>query len=96
MTVSELDARMSGNELDEWIAYSRMDPFGGERGDLQAGIIASVIANCNRGRRGRTMKAEDFMPKFKAERRRQTSDEMMAILRAHASVHNKIMEKRRG
>lgn len=44
-----------------------MSPFGDERADLQAGIIASTIANVNRGRNTTAFKPEDFMPYSKRE-----------------------------
>jgi hypothetical protein len=34
-----------------WFEYARLEPFGEERGDLRAGIIASTIANTHRDRR---------------------------------------------
>jgi hypothetical protein len=33
------------HELAEWAAYYQCEPFGEERADLRAGIVASVIAN---------------------------------------------------
>ena len=50
MTVRELLARIDSKELSEWMAYYELNPFGTVRDDLQAGIIASTIANVNRGK----------------------------------------------
>ena len=44
-----------------------MSPFGDERSDLQAGIIASTIANVHRGKNTSAFKPEDFMPYSKRE-----------------------------
>ena len=44
-----------------------MYPFGDERADLQAGIVASTIANVNRGKNTSAYKPEDFMPYSKRE-----------------------------
>lgn len=46
------------------MAYARLEPFGEERADLRAGIIASTVANVHRSRKQRPMKPSDFMPKF--------------------------------
>lgn len=46
-----------------------MEPFGGERGDFQAGVIASTIAQVNTGRRGKQWRPEDFMYFRKAQQR---------------------------
>ncbi len=40
-------ARIDSAELTDWMAYYRIDPWGGERGDLQAGIVASMVGNVN-------------------------------------------------
>ena len=59
-----------------------LDPWGGERGDLQAGIIASTIAQVNAAK-GKRFKPADFMPKFGARRgRRQSADEIQHELRS--------------
>lgn len=55
---------MSARELSEWMAYDRIDPFGEERGDLRAGILASLLANINRDRKKKSdpFSPLDFMP----------------------------------
>jgi hypothetical protein len=51
------------------MAYASIEPFGEERADLRAGIIASVIANSNRDRK---RKPEPFSPyDFMAFRERE-------------------------
>jgi hypothetical protein len=65
MTVAELLGRISSRELTEWMAYSRLEPFGEERQDVRSAIIACTIANCNRGKNQPPYKLADFMPKFK-------------------------------
>jgi len=64
MTVRELLSRVSASEIAEWMAYDSLDPIGRERGDLQAGVIASTIANTMGGGRkdGQPHKPVDFMP----------------------------------
>ena len=49
-----------------------MEPWGPERADLNAGIIAAMIANVNRDpRKGKPISPADLMPKYG-----QTEDEM--------------------
>jgi len=62
--VRELLGRMSSSEMSEWIAYAQIEPFGEERADLRAAIIASTVANTARQRGSRAFKPEDFMPQF--------------------------------
>ncbi len=58
--------------MAEFIALDRIDPWDQGRADLRAGIIASVIANVNRGKRTKAFSAKDFMPyeQVATERRR--------------------------
>ena len=75
MTVRELLDRIDSRELAEWVAFYSLEPFGGYREDLQAGIIASTIANCNRSSRSsRTFSPQDFMPIGDHAKPRQMSE----------------------
>jgi hypothetical protein len=62
-----------------------MEPWGEERADLRAGIVAATIANLFR-RKGRTLKPRDFMPKFKRVRKVQTVDEMRKALEVFSTM----------
>jgi len=64
MTVGELLDRISSRELSEWMAFFGLEPFGEERADLRAGIVASTVANVNRGKGKRAFKPQEFMPQF--------------------------------
>jgi len=64
MTVGELLSRISSRELTEWRAYYALEPFGDDRADLRAGVIAATTANVFRKSGTPPYKARDFMPKF--------------------------------
>ena len=68
MTVGELLSRTSSRELTEWRAYYALEPFGEDRADLRAGVIASTMANVFRKSGTPPYKAQDFMPKFGREK----------------------------
>jgi len=72
MTVAELLSRISSRELSEWMAYYELEPFGEERADLRAGIIAATIANVNRSKKQRAFQPAQFMPKFGGEPEKET------------------------
>ena len=57
---------LSSWQISEWIAYYGLEPFGEERSDLRAGIVAATVANVNRDakRRRDAFRPEEFMPKF--------------------------------
>jgi hypothetical protein len=63
MTVDELGRRMSADELMEWLAFDRIEPYpdpywvGGE--------ISLTVARCL-STRGSGLKREDFMPRRRA------------------------------
>lgn len=64
MTRRELLARMDSRELSEWMAYSQVEPFGEERADLRAALVAMTMANLWRGKDSKAFKLEDFVLKF--------------------------------
>lgn len=65
MTVRRLLADVDSVELAEWMAYVRLDPFGGTRGDLQSGIVAAAVMNAAGGKKGEEyFSASEFMPDF--------------------------------
>ena len=68
MTVGELLSRISSRELTEWQAYYSLDPFGEDRADLRAGIIAATTANMLRAKGAKGYKPQDFMPRFEKPR----------------------------
>ncbi len=61
MTVAELLSRISSRELTEWEAYYGLEPFGQERGDLQAGIVAAVIENAFKEKGDKASGPGDFL-----------------------------------
>ena len=44
-TIQELRAVLSYAEFQEWCLYYQIEPWGEDRADLRAGIVASTIAN---------------------------------------------------
>ncbi len=88
MSVSRAQREIDAREFAEWMAYHNLEPFGLERGDLQAGIVACTIANVNRGKGSRAMRPADFMPKFGEYKRMQTDEDIEARLLAWVRMHN--------
>lgn len=61
--MGELLTSISSEELAEWAAYYRIDPFGSYRSDLQAANVAMITAQVN-AKKGHVFKLSDFMLKF--------------------------------
>lgn len=59
---------MTMKQLEEWAEYSSIEPFGEERADLRAGIVASAVLNANRSKStDKVWSAQDFLMKFGKE-----------------------------
>jgi hypothetical protein len=71
-------ARMPNRVFKEWVAFAEVEPFGEERADMRAAIVAATIANVNRKKGKAPYKVRDFMPVF--ERRRQTWQEQLRVV----------------
>lgn len=64
------------------MAYAGLEPFGEERADLRAGIVASTVANAARDPKVQRdpFTPQEFMPKFEKEPTEQTPEQMLAIV----------------
>lgn len=71
---------LTSRQLAEWMAYYAVDPFGDQRGDLQAGIIAATVSNRWRGKNEAPAKPVDFMPYI--EKPQQSAEEIQRTLRS--------------
>lgn len=86
------------------MAYYSLEPWGPERADLNAGIIASMIANVNRDskRRPEPFTAADFMPKYGPEPEAEAEDaddgmapEKVMVVMERLRIHQDMVEKQR-
>jgi hypothetical protein len=68
MPVGRLLAEMPSSELTEWIAYAAIEPFGEQRADLRAGIVAAATVNSGFARPKEAVRASDFMPFIESRR----------------------------
>ena len=75
-------AEMTSAQLSEWMAYAQLEPWGEERADLRAGIIASTQANTMKGAKGKSFKPQDFMPQYEPEDEDESAAKLMARMRA--------------
>jgi hypothetical protein len=89
MSVRRLLGEMDSREITEWMAYEMVEPFGPWREDVRAGVIASTIANVNRGKSSKPFKPTDFVLEF-GKQRKPVDDTalMMAQMQMFAAVQN--------
>lgn len=76
---------MSVREFSCWAKRYGRECFGEERADLRSGIVASIVANANRGKHSRVARVTDFMPYYRA-RPRTTDASLLALCKARAGV----------
>ncbi len=81
MSVLRCQDEVSAGEFLEWMNVYQRDPWGEERADYRAGIVAATLANIHRSK-GRRFKPDDFMPKFQSANRRQTQHEMVSVFKS--------------
>lgn len=75
-------SEISSRAFAEWMAYSRLEPWGEDRDDLRMAIVASTIANTNRGKNQKPYKPADFMPSFEPETEEQAQARLLAKARS--------------
>jgi len=92
MSVSQAQGVINAREFAEWMAYDSLDPIGSTRSDLRAGIIASTIANVNRGKNGQSFKPDDFMPQF--DKPKQSAQSIASTMMQFARAHNNQLERK--
>ena len=85
-TPTEARQRTTMPDFLELAAYWLVDPWGRERLDLHAGIIASTVANASGSRR--RFAPKDFMPKFQAKK---SPKELGKWFGEFAKIHNALM-----
>jgi len=80
-------AEMTSAQFSEWLAYSRLEPWGQERSDLRMGIIASTIANVNRGKGQKAYTPQQFLPRFEEEDEEESTARLIAQMRSALGGH---------
>ncbi len=66
MSVAEAQQRISSREFAEWMAFDRVEPIGGRRGDYQTAMLAALLANIYRDPKAhrRPYAVQDFVPQW--------------------------------
>lgn len=59
--MGELQERIEHSEFLEWIAFYETEPWGESRLEIHSAMLAAVIANVNRGKKGKKVKVSDLM-----------------------------------
>jgi len=79
--VDAMLAEMTSGAFAEWMAYSRIEPWGEDRDDLRIGILASMIANMFREKGKKAYAPQDFILNFEPEDNDAKVQKMIESLR---------------
>jgi hypothetical protein len=66
----------------------QVEPFGEVRADMRSALIASIIANVNRGKNQKAFSLSDFMFDFEPKKP-QSPEEMKTLLQAFTNQMNR-------
>lgn len=88
MTVRQLESKLEASELNEWMAFFNMEPWGAVREDYRAGIIASTLVNVNGGKKGgKPAQPTDFFDLYtRHNNRKQTNEQQINIFKKYAEA----------
>ena len=66
LTPEHLVKYLNSRDIGKWIAYYAIEPFGPMHDEQIGGVIASTVANCNRGKNQSSLDYTEFMPNYTA------------------------------
>lgn len=93
MSVAQVQECTDAEEFAEWVVFQAIDPASEERADYRTAIIATVISNMFRGKRGKAVSPYDFMPY--TERPKASPEKLAADIRAWGDMMMKQQAKRK-
>jgi hypothetical protein len=80
---------MTSAEFAEEMAYYRIDPWGEERADLRAGIIASLVDATIPRKHGRSRSPAQLMPFLHEAKQERSTEELQSQFRMVSRSWNK-------
>jgi len=82
---------MPASEFVDWIAYSRIEPFGDERADWHAAIQAMVVAETQRGKttRKKPYQVSDFLLNFEKAQPKSWQSQLQFVEMLNAAYGGK-------
>lgn len=83
--------RMDSAEITEWMAFERLEPFGGLHDELMLGQVAAVVANVNRNEK---VRPEPFTPADFGPGLRKALGERAPVLLADPKAHSDMLLRR--
>jgi hypothetical protein len=94
-TLKQLYRETDSSELTEWQAYHNLEPWGEQKADVRAGIIASTIANVNKGKNTKAFSYENFILKSKLELEYEAKRKKKQPIKQMANTLMNMVKKKR-
>lgn len=81
---------MQASELQEWMVFFGLEPWGSVREDYRAGVITATLVNVNGGKKGgKPAQASDFFPLYsRHSNRKQSNEQQINIFKRIAEFQN--------
>lgn len=79
LDVESLLRSMSSKQLQEWMAFYELHPFGQDYSDFLVAQLTKVMHNRWRGKNEPALQARDFLPLWREPE--QTAEEQLSIFR---------------
>lgn len=64
-----MQERISYSEFIDWMAYAQIEPLPEARADLRNALLLLLLAHINKGKRGKKLKLETFLPDWWRDRK---------------------------
>lgn len=75
---------VSAREIQDWLQFYSVEPWGAVRDNMHAGMIAAMVFNVNRGERTNALTFKDFMLREAEQVKDNETQKFVATLRALA------------
>jgi hypothetical protein len=86
---TEIEQTVSARDLDEMLRFYRQEPWGSERDNIHAGLIASTFANAFRGKGQKAVTFQDFMLTDRETHRKRETQKTLSWFKAVAKKKKK-------
>lgn len=91
-SVDTMLSNLSARELDEWVAFFELEPFGDTRGDIQMAQLCTLVANIARDRRQRAYRIKDFLLRWEGDPQPALAEQWRVIEMWNAALGGKVVK----
>ncbi len=82
-------------EFYRWADYETLEPFGDYWPIQQGALLTACVFNALKGKRGKSIKPDDLLPKRRRTPRKMTDKQIQNSLMTFARMHNAAQKDKR-